>query len=107
MQEKIAVEKQRVSATAKKKAKSNWGKNIIMHVKRRWQIPPGTRGMSAKVRIKVSPSGYIRGAIEMVRCDGHPSYCASVKQAYKNAEPLPRPSRNDLDRTFLITMDDK
>jgi colicin import membrane protein len=108
-QEKVAAVKAKVIATkkAQRKAKSNWGKSIVNHVKRRWQIPPGTSGMSAKVRVKISPSGYIRGEIEMIHCDGHPSYCTSIIQAYKNAEPLPRPSRNDLDRTFLITMDDK
>ena len=107
MEAKLAVAKAHASKAAKLKAKTNWGKRIVTHVKRRWQIPPGTQGMSAKVRIKVSPSGYIRGAVEMVYCGGDATYCASIIQAYKNAEPLPRPSRNDLDRTFLITMDDQ
>jgi colicin import membrane protein len=107
LEAKLATAKAYASKKAKLKAKTNWGNNIIRHVKRHWQLPPGTQGMSAKVRIKVSPSGYIRGAIEMVYCGGDATYCASVIQAYKNSEPLPRPSRNDLDRTFLITMDDK
>ncbi len=109
MREKIAAEKQRTSQAAKQKAKSDWGEKIKTHVRRRWQLPPATRGrgMSAQIRIRVSPSGYIRGPIEIVSCNGHPSYCASVKQAYKDSEPLPRPSRQDLDRTFLITMDDE
>ena len=99
--------KKKATVIAKKKAKSSWGSKIISHVKRRWNPPPGTQGMSAEVRITVSPSGYIRGPVKIVSCDGHPSFCDSIKQAYKDAEPLPRPSRNDLDRNFLITMDDK
>ncbi len=106
LQQKIAAEKQRVSAAAKKKAQSDWSNKIGVYVKRRWQIPPGTLGMSAVIRITVSPSGYIRGPIEIIRCS-HPSFCDSIKQAYKNSEPLPRPSRNDLDRTLRITMEAK
>ena len=106
LQQKIAAEKERLSAAAKRKAQSDWSNKIGTYVKRRWQIPPGTSGMSAVIRITVSPSGYIRGPIEIIRC-AHPSFCDSIKQAYKNSEPLPRPTRNDLDRTLRITMEAK
>ena len=103
VQSKVSTTSPQVSILSKQKSKLNWAKNILTHVKSRWKYPSGTEGMEAKVKIKISSSGYIIGEIEMINCDGHLSYCNSVKQALRNAVPLPKASRNDLEQTLVLT----
>ena len=91
------AQKAKAQQLAQKRAKAlgNWGRKIVRHVRPRWQTPPGSSGMTAKVRVKVSRSGYIRH-LTVVSCKGSTSFCNSIKEAFKRAEPLPSPSRNDL-----------
>ncbi|HHL18113.1 MAG TPA: cell envelope integrity protein TolA, partial [Thiothrix sp.] len=89
-----AAEKQRTAA-ARSRALGDWGAKIRRHVKPRWHAPPASNGMSARVKLKVSRSGYIR-RLTVTSCQGSPAFCASVKDAFKRAEPLPSPARNDL-----------
>ena len=72
-------------------------------MKRHWNPPPGTAGQVAKVRLEVSSSGYIKG-FQFVQCNVQ-AFCMSIEDAFTRAEPLPAPSRYDLDRRLLITMD--
>ena len=94
---------------AKYGALISWGGKIQQHVKRRWHPPPGTKGEQAKVRITISKSGFISSGIQIKSCSGNTEFCASVKEAFKRSEPLPRPpSKYNLskrDRTITFKMD--
>ncbi len=93
---------------AKQGALASWGSKVERHVKRRWHEPPGSSGSVAKVRITVSNSGYIVGGVKVLSCKGPPSFCASVKDAFTDAEPLPRTETKyrfkNSDRTFTMTL---
>ena len=82
-------------AKARETALGNWGRKIVRHVRPRWQTPPGSGGMTARVKVKVSRSGYIR-QLTILNCKGTRSFCDSIRAAFKRAEPLPGPSRHDL-----------
>ncbi len=102
-QQAKAKEQLKAQARARKKALGNWGRKVVRHVRPRWQTPPGSSGMTAKVRVKVSRSGFIR-SLTVVSCKGSSSFCQSIKTAFKNAEPLPSPSRKDLfDENLSLT----
>ncbi len=95
---------EQAQAQARQVAASQWGSQIEQHVKRHWNPPPGSRGQMAKIRLEISYSGFVKGRIQFIQCS-EPGFCASIEDAFRRAEPLPAPSRNDLDRTLLITMD--
>lgn len=82
-------------AQVREEALGNWGNKIVRHVRPRWQAPPGSGGMSAKVRVQISRSGYLK-TLRVLSCNGSVSFCQSIEAAFKRAEPLPSPTRNDL-----------
>lgn len=88
-------------AKAKKKALGNWKKKVGRHVRPRWHTPPGSGGMKATVRVKISRSGYIR-SLSVISCKGSAGFCSSIKTAFKRAEPLPSPTSNDLYKESLV-----
>jgi colicin import membrane protein len=90
-----AAARQKADAKAKRIAGLNWAKKVRRKVKGRWHAPPGSGGMKARVRLKVSRSGQIR-SLKIVKCNGTTSFCRSIKTAFERSVPLPRLSRNDL-----------
>lgn len=74
----------------------NWGRRVVRHVMPRWQTPPGSSGMQARIQVNVSRSGYIRSMVVTNCGNATPSFCQSIKEAFNRAEPLPSPERDDL-----------
>lgn len=99
-----------VGSYARNLSQEKWGISIMQHIKMHWKPSQSKisefKDQEAKVKLTVSSSGDISGAIEL-SCKGSLSFCSSVSKALVRARPFPLPPKNveKTDNTLVITFD--
>ncbi len=85
-------------------ARAAWKAAVNRKIKGNWNKPGERFGMSATIRLGISPSGGIRRFT--LSCDGSTAFCESIKAAVHRSDPFPRPEYKELyNDTHVITMD--
>lgn len=98
------------NALASERSQATWGGKIVLHVKKHWDLIKDSsseiQNEYAKVKLTVSNSGQVSGAIEL-SCTGSITFCSSVSKAITKANPFPVPPANleKNSRTLLLSLD--
>lgn len=91
LRERLAQEQREKTRAAAVGALTELQEQIRLAVKRKWQRPAGSDGLTAEVEVHVAVGGLVR-AVRIVRSSGNAFFDRSVENAVHLASPLPFPT---------------